>query len=151
MLKRKKLWDARNRPQNIILMPQQLSQNQIYETALGIRRDEPNMCIVLIKYQMLTFGSSILRSKLLSTKPELASNRRRARSTRANVGLSIMDGVRLGGPEFDSDVNSMPLTITILPHRNYSNSSSMWICLRFLLTACVAKKRNTRNVNTFGK
>lgn len=37
----------------------------------------------------------------------LASSRRRARSTRANVGLSNMEGVRLGGPEFGSEVTSI--------------------------------------------
>jgi hypothetical protein len=37
----------------------------------------------------------------------LASRRSRARSTRANVGLSKIDGVRLGGPELDSGVTNI--------------------------------------------
>lgn len=64
--------------------------------------------------QVLTFGSNIFRSKLFSTLPLLvlaASRRKRARSTRANVGLSNIDGVRLGGPEFVSDVTSISVLL----------------------------------------
>lgn len=59
---------------------------------------------------LLTFGSRIFRSRLFSTLPLLvlaASRRNRARSTRASVGLSNIDGVRLGGPEFVSDVTNI--------------------------------------------
>lgn len=63
--------------------------------------------------KLLTFGSKIFRSKLFWTTFPLwcvwfdASRRKRARSTRANVGLSIIDGVRLGGPEFVSAVTNI--------------------------------------------
>uniref|UniRef100_A0A182IK63 Uncharacterized protein n=1 Tax=Anopheles atroparvus TaxID=41427 RepID=A0A182IK63_ANOAO len=74
----------------------------------------------------LTLGSSRQRSRLSSRWPPPAAEpargptlpsaswRRRARSTRASVGLSMMDGVRLGGPEFDSDVTRIfPLSDTL--------------------------------------
>lgn len=50
----------------------------------------------------------MLRSRLSSRAPcLLASSRKRARSTRASVGLSNIEGVLLDGPEFGSDVTSI--------------------------------------------
>lgn len=73
------------------------------------RRQKTDYFFLLVQL-VLTFGSNIFLSKLFSTLPLLvlaASRRKRARSTRANVGLSNIDGVRLGGPEFVSDVTSI--------------------------------------------
>lgn len=57
----------------------------------------------------LTFGSRIRRSKLWFSLlfNAWASRRRRARSTRANVGLSIIDGARLWSPELGSMVTNI--------------------------------------------
>lgn len=91
----------------------------------------------------LTFGSRIRRSKLWFSLlfNAWASNRRRARSTRANVGLSIIDGgARLWSPELGSIVTNI-VAWTLLSLRSFSFSYSFYFGIQ-------KKKHNTKKMST---